>query len=109
VVEEYVNTNPALCLCADVANYLKHGALLKHRSRQFSKLGEIQYSISNDVRTTITFMAREVIMTPEDANQVEVLLPILDADDNQIAETCSILNASIRLWENFMESRGVAA
>jgi len=46
-VETFINTSPALRVCADICNRLKHGKLRKHRSN--SELGAFQLKSTTTV------------------------------------------------------------
>jgi hypothetical protein len=109
MIEAFVNQNPELCLCADLANTFKHGSLDRQRSTAFSRIGDLQYTLQHDAGETITLLPYEVVVDVPRADKVEVTLPLLDDQDNEIGEACSVLDSSMKLWERLMASIGVAA
>jgi hypothetical protein len=57
-IEERVNTDPNLCICADLANFLKHGGRderFKPRSPHGPELGKVKYQIPQEAMGAIIY------------------------------------------------------
>jgi len=78
MVEDAVNADPVLPICADLANHLKHGHLKRSRSGLYPCLGSVSFEASQGAVGSLIFRAFEVEVMIADASLVEFRLPIID-------------------------------
>ena len=88
-IEEYVNQNIFLSVCADLANGLKHGGLdksRKPRSQMSPRLGEVSFTFPQAAIGSLVFGDHHVAVNVSDPDKVEVKLPILAENGDLIGD-----------------------
>ena len=98
-IENIVNSNNALKISADIANYLKHSNLNKSRSGLFPKLGEIKVTIPQKNISKLIFYKDEIEIDPVDANEAELSLPIYDNNQKIIIDAFELIKEAENEWE----------
>ncbi len=110
-IEDMVNKDFRLKVCADIANRLKHGELKESRSKRYPKLGRLSYTIEvtniNEFRITTNSprlgdLQAQVFsfnLTPEDPQIVQVTIPILDMDGVVLGDAIEYINYAVSKWE----------
>lgn len=97
VVEDAVDGDEALVVCADLANLLKHGKLKSSRSGRYPRFGVVSFEAPQAAIGSLTFRAFEVEMNFANPALVEFHLPVVD-------------NAGARIGDAFeYAARGIAA
>ncbi|RLE44683.1 hypothetical protein DRJ25_06480 [Candidatus Woesearchaeota archaeon] len=104
-VEAQVNSNPYLCICADLANALKHGGLdRKSRSGKNPMLGKLKYKIPQAAIKELSFGASTVGIDINNAHLVEWGMPILDDSSNSVGDAFEYLDHCLNAWDLIIES-----
>ena len=98
-IEQLVNQDPHLPICADIANRLKHGVLKKSRSTQFPQLQRAGYKLSGEAIGRITFRTFEVDFDIADPELVEIVMGVEDRDGRYIGDALAYLRSAISTWE----------
>lgn len=100
LVEAAVNSSSDLCLCADLANSLKHGGLDKlPRSGWRPRIGAPSYTIPGHAISSITFGAFDVSVAPSNPEEVEITVPIEDQNGNELGDVLQLLQRVVSEWE----------
>ena len=86
MVEDAVNADPVLPICADLANHLKHGELKRSRSGLYPRLGPVSFEAPQGAVGSLIFRAFEVEVMIADANLVEFRLPIIDQTGAELGD-----------------------
>jgi hypothetical protein len=102
-IEAAINANPALCLCADLANLLKHGRLRKSRSRLWPFLGRARYQIPDGAIDHLMFWEGNTGIHVKDASKVEITVPVEDQGGRPLGDAISISQEAIAFWEEEFE------
>jgi hypothetical protein len=105
-IEEFVNGDPSLPICADLANFLKHGQLKKSRSGRWPTVGEPTYKI--DVNPTsvksILFGAGGLVrIDVADPQQVEISFKVRSSKGEILGDGLEYLRDGIASWETLRE------
>jgi hypothetical protein len=108
-IEAFVDLNPVLQVCADIANSEKHSVLRKPpRSGQKLRAGQLKFSIPQSAMSSITFFANEVQVDVSQPELVTIDVPVLDAEGNVIGDAIAYLRTGIFAWEMCARDLGVA-
>ncbi len=86
MVEDAVNADPVLPICADLANHLKHGELKRSRSGLYPRLGPVSFEAPQGAVGSLIFRTFEVEAMIADANLVEFRLPIIDQTGAELGD-----------------------
>lgn len=101
-VESKVNANPYLCICADIANLLKHGGLdhkFKPRSNKNPTLGKLNYQIPNKAMGLITFGAFDVGVNVENPSLVALEMSVIDNNNGKIlGDAFKYIDYGLKAW-----------
>jgi len=103
-IEDFVNANSALQLCADVANDYKHGGWDRPtRTARRPKFGDVTYTMPKAAIRSISFFQHEgkdhVAVLPR-PDRVQVRLPIVDETTRDVlGDAFDILDTAVGLWE----------
>lgn len=107
-IEDYVNQDPALPLCADLANLLKHGALKVSRSGLWPAIVRPSYVIKYD-RTaaatpikSILFTSGGVTFDVADPALVEIRFEVKARSGASLGDGLECVRAAISSWENLL-------
>lgn len=104
-IEDLVNNDPKLSICADIANRLKHGSLNKSRSGKFASLGEFSYSAPHGTVRKITFhkTTNAVEFDFQNHERIEFKMPIRDSSGNELGQSLDYLSHATSIWEKEFE------
>jgi hypothetical protein len=101
-IEEYVNQNIYLAVCADLANGLKHGGLdktRKPRSPMCPKLGEVSFTFPQAAIGSLVFGDHHVAINVSDPEKVEVKLPIIAENGDLVGDAFDFAYQAIEALE----------
>ena len=101
-IEEYVNQNIFLSVCADLANGLKQGGLdksRKPRSQMSPRLGEVSFTFPQAAIGSLVFGDHHVAVNVSDPDKVEVKLPILAENGDLIGDAFDFAYQAIQALE----------
>ena len=104
-VESKVNADPYLCICADIANSLKHGGLdpkFNTRSNKNPTLGKINYQIPQKAMGSITFGAFDVGLKVDKPSLVILEMPVLDKNGRVLGDAFKYLDYGLKAWEDIV-------
>ena len=107
-VEEVVNGDRHLQLCADLANREKHAEPARSRSGLFPRLGVLSYSLPMRGLGSLAVGAASVTVNVSDPSVVQVSLPIHDNQGNLVGDAFEVLDAAVRRWEHLLADYGIA-
>jgi len=99
-IEEFINSDPNLPICGDLANRLKHGETSKSRSGKFPRLGSVFFTAPQSAITRFTFRAFEVSVDIGDPDGVDFRIPVLDKDGNELGDVFQVMTSAIEVLEN---------
>jgi len=105
-VEEFVNGDPSLPICADLANFLKHGQLNKSRSGRWPTIGESTYKIDvnpTSVKSILFGAGGLVTLDVADPQQVEISFKVTFSKGEILGDGLEILRDGIASWETLRE------
>jgi len=106
-VEDKINADSNLCLCADIANSLKHGGLnRKTRSEKNPKLGQVTYSFEKEALGSMVFHAFKVETNIKSPEKVDLKMDILDSEGVKIGDAFKLLDYGIQVWERLVDEAG---
>lgn len=105
-IEVKVNADPHLCVCADIANSLKHGGLdpkFKARSNKNPRLGKLKYQTPQEAMESISFSSFKVGLKIGNPALVDLEMPVLDHSGKIIGDAFKYLEYSLKAWEGFVK------
>jgi hypothetical protein len=108
-VEHFINAEPNLLVCGDLANSVKHAGLDRSRSGRCLRMGRLRYTIPQSAVSALTFRQNEVQIDVANATAVEITVPVLDPAGNEAGEVLSFLRKGVAAWERLLHEFGVAA
>ncbi len=111
-IEDFVNHDPSLPICADLANLLKHGQLDKSRSEQWPTVGDPTYKIDvNPTSVSSIFFGADglVRLDVADPQQVEVCFRVTSKEGKLLGDGLEFLRDGISSWEALREYLEAAA
>jgi len=99
-VEDILRKNEYLCVCADLANTLKHGIREKSNlSNLQPRLGEGRFEIPQSALKSLVFRASEVEIQVAEPNLAEFSQPVLDHRDKPIGDVSDYIKNGIATLE----------
>lgn len=98
-IEDYINSDPCLPICGDLANRLKHGEATKSRSGKFPRLGSVCFSAPQSAITSLTFRAFEVAIDIGNPDGVDFRIPVLDKDENEVGDVFNFISSAVASLE----------
>jgi hypothetical protein len=98
-IEDKINADKKLSVCADIANGIKHGTLNKSRSGLFPKLGTLSYSIPGDSMKKLEFRCNEIEMDFKEFQNIEIKMPVTDQSGNKIHDALPLIQHALNEWE----------
>ena len=102
-VEVTVNADPYLCVCADIANSLKHGGLdRRSRSNKKLKLGSLKYNVPQEAMKEISIGAFDVNLNISNPSLVQLEMAVLSDDNKYIGDAFKYLDYSLKTWERIV-------
>jgi hypothetical protein len=103
-VEDQVNSDACLSVCADIANRAKHAQQLSKGSRsgKYPRLGKLRFTVPQQAMGQITVRAFEVEMDISNPTLVKFEMPILDERNRIIGEAFNLLAEGIQRWEELI-------
>lgn len=102
-VEDIVNLDRNLQMCADIANRLKHGRLRISRSSSYPKLGRLQFQMPHTALSSITFRGQEIEFNVSKAHEVLLSIAVLNKDGDEIGDGFKIISATLSQWEKYFK------
>jgi hypothetical protein len=104
LIENLVDRTPALCLLADVANWLKHSSLQRRsRSGCSPRLDNPEFKGHQSGVKSIEFSTAGVTIEPTSPDAVELCYPVVDASGRLVADTMVLLTSAIAYWEKALD------
>lgn len=104
-VESRVNADPYLCICADLANSLKHGGFdprFKSRSNKNPMLGKLNYQIPQKAMGSITVGVFDVGLNVSNPSLVVLEMPVTDDNGRVLGDAFKYLNYGLKAWEGIV-------
>lgn len=98
-VEDAVNEDKYLPVCADLANRLKHGTPNKSRSNLYPRLEEVRFEVPQNALQSLTFRAFEVEIQVAEPSLVQFSQPVLDHSDGSIGDVFDFIKNGIASLE----------
>ena len=103
-IEEFINQNIVLSVCADLANGLKHGGLDESkgkgpRSGMNPKLGDVSFTFPQAAIGRLVFSDHYAAVVVSDPGKVEVKLPILAENGDHIGDAFDFAYQAIQALE----------
>lgn len=102
-VERYVDADPDLQVCADIANSTKHAVLTRSRSGRYLRAGRPHFEIPQAAVRSLTVLAGEVQLDVSKPELVTFRYPLLDASGAEVGDAMKHLENGIAAWEKFLE------
>jgi hypothetical protein len=105
-VEEKINSDPYLCICADLANSLKHGGLdqkFKPRSGKSPKLGALNYYVPQKAMESLSIGALDVNLQISDSSLVVLEMPVLGGRGQILGDAFKFIAYSLKAWEEIIK------
>lgn len=108
-LEEVVNNDKNLQICADLANTEKHGKLKESRSGLYAQYGGFSITLMEKGICNINTMlllgekGENIIIEPVDHNKIQIYFEITDKDGNLLGEAFEILNKALEKWEEIYD------
>ncbi len=115
-IENIVNGDLRLQICADIANSLKHGKLKKSRSGKYPRLGRLSYKIevtnidevkiitdSHTIYELQSHPMHALILSPEDPQKVNIKFPMFDKDGLELGDAIEYIDYAISKWEEIFQ------
>ncbi|MFA4828247.1 MAG: hypothetical protein WC855_06490 [Thermodesulfovibrionales bacterium] len=100
-VEDIVNSDRNLQICADITNRLKHGRLRESRSSSYPKLDRIRIEIPHTALASITYRGQEVELNISKAQDVLLSIAVLNKAGDEIGDGFKIFGAALSQWEKY--------
>ena len=99
IVEDAVNADSALAVCADLANRLKHGELRSSRSGRYPTFGVVSFTGPQASIGSLTFRAFEVEVEISDPGLVEFSLPVIDNNGAELGDVFDVAGQALATLE----------
>jgi len=103
-IEKLVNDDLKLAVCADIANRLKHGSLIRSRSGKYPTLGSLGYTFPQSAMKKLTIRGSGIEIDSQNHEDIEIKLPIVDPSNAEIGQAFDFLSYAIATWEKELES-----
>lgn len=108
MIEDIVNNDPALRICADLANSQKHGGLDpsdKPRSGQNPAISPVKYSASsaNGGIRSIAFGSDGLVVPEFDPEKTDITMEVRNDAGVVIGDALELLNRAVSRWEDVLE------
>lgn len=103
LVERFVNSDPHLPVCGDLANQLKHGEAKNSRCGKSPKLGASSFTAPQSSIRSLTFRAFEVDLDIGDPSGVDYRIPVLNKNGEEFCEAFELIAAAIAGLEMLRE------
>lgn len=100
-IEEIVNSDRNLQICADIANRLKHGSLRKSRLGSYPKLDRLRIEIPHTALSSITYRGQQVELNISKTQAVLLSIAVLNNDGGEIGDGFTIFSAALSRWEKY--------
>lgn len=102
-VENLINSDHNLQLCADVANWLKHGRLKSSRSNSYARLGRLRFHAPHGTFSSITFRGTEIEIDVSKVKEILLLMPVLKMNGDEIADSFEVISMALSQWEGYFK------
>lgn len=106
-VEVKVNSDPHLCICADLANSLKHGGLdpnprFKPRSGKSPRLGALKYQVPEKAIGSLSFGAFDANVNVSNPELVKLEMPVVGESGRMLGDAFKYLEYALTAWEQIV-------
>jgi hypothetical protein len=98
-VENLVNSDSNLQLCADLANREKHARLKQSRSGKFAKLGKPRYTVPQEGIGALLVTPSPVVIDVSKPELVELRVPIENELGAVVGDALDVLDGVVGNWE----------
>ena len=105
-----MNSDFNLCICADIANSLKHGGIdpkRRPRSGKNIKLYNLEYVAPKEAIGRITVGAYDVSANIINPSLMDIKMPIYDKNNEYIDDALNCLDHALKAWKNIIEEAEV--
>ncbi len=103
-VEKQIDNSTNLCLCADIANSLKHGGIdRKSRSGKKPVLSHIRYEVPQNAIDSLSLDAHHVAMNIAEPSELKVSMDIIDEDKAKLGNAFLLIQGCLLEWEKLIE------
>jgi hypothetical protein len=103
-IENLVNNDQKLSVCADIANGLKHGSLTRSRSGKYPVLGELGYTVPQNSMKKLVFRGPEIEFDFKNFESIEIKMSILDSTGSELGQALNYLDYAVNIWEQEFDS-----
>ena len=110
-VKNKIINNPNICVCADIANSLKHGGLDKEYkpwSGKNPKLKPLKYIFPQEAIGELKFGAYDVNMKIKNPQLVQLEMAIVDEDGITLGDAFKYLDNGLIEWEGIINGANKA-
>jgi hypothetical protein len=107
-VEEFVNQDPALRLCADIANRLKHGNLRASRSGHFPTVEGPTYTIGQAAVGALLFTGIGVEVDVSNPDLVQVSFKVKSQSGAVLGNALDFIRDGVAAWERLLRDLSAA-
>jgi len=104
-VENFINGNAHLPICADIANSEKHGKLKESRSNKFCRLSSVVCSVPQQAIASLNIGSNSVGMDVKDPSLVTYTCKVVAFNGEVVGDAFEILDQSIEAWEEYITSQ----
>ncbi len=101
-VERFVDADPDLPVCADLANSTKHGGLDRTRTGRSLRAGRVTFSMPQGALGSLTVFANKVQVDIRKPEFVTFAYPVIDRDGNEVGDAMQHLINGVAAWERFI-------
>jgi hypothetical protein len=106
-VEVKVNSDSHLCICADLANSLKHGGpdpnpRVKPRSGKNPRLGTLKYQVPQKAIGSLSIGAFDVNVNVRNPEFVKLEMPVIGENDRMLGDAFKYLEYALTAWEHIV-------
>ncbi|MDT4332896.1 hypothetical protein ACQE3E_22320 [Methylomonas sp. MED-D] len=110
-VENKVNADPYLCICADLANALKHGGLDQNprftsRSGKSPQLGVLRYQVPQKAIGSLCIGAYDLNVMVTNPKFVNLEMIVLGEDGKKLGDAFKYLEYALKAWEKIVSGAG---
>lgn len=103
-IELKINSDKDLCICADLANSLKHGGLdRKPRSGESPKLAALKYQMPQKAIESILVGANFQHVVVSHPELVKLEMPVLGDSGQLLGDAFKFLEHALSTWENIVK------
>lgn len=103
-IETEIYADPYLCICADIANRIKHPELERgSKSGKFPVLGKLKYHVPQEALASISFGAFDVTTNIAKPELVSLEMPVTSGDGKYLGDAFKYINYGLKAWEKIID------